>query len=193
MNPAAPKSAGGILTRERSGGFVPPSIKLGSGTNDTIIEVLITAASLLHPDAETIDALSPKDRKKWVQFQDAVIRGQYSIADLMKVLKEAFAKQHEADLTDQEQRRRERGKLFAQRLAELKTNSQERSGERKWILLLITLCVVAAIICACATAVSGQPWDFPRTGACAGLAALVGVLYRFRVLIAKSEPPNELV
>jgi hypothetical protein len=193
MSPAAPESVGGTLTRERSGGFVPSSIKFGNEVNNNIIEVLIAAASFLHPDAETIDALSPKDRKKWVKFQDAVIRGQYSITDLMKALNKALTEQHTADLADQEQLREERGKLFAQRLSELKTNHEGRSEERKQVLRLITLCVIAAVICGCLTAMRAQPWDFVGAGACTGLVAVIGILYRFRALIARSEPPNGLV
>ena len=182
---------GSLLTPKRPGGFVPPSIKPGSDVNNNIIEVLVAVASFLHPDAETVDALTPRERARWVKFQDAVVKGHYSITDLMKLLKVVVHEQHEADLGDKKQKRRERQKLFDQRLSELKANYGESREERKRVLDLITLCVVALVLCAFLTAVFAQPWILPGAGACTALVAVIAVLSRLRAQITRGDPSHE--
>jgi cytochrome c-type biogenesis protein CcmH/NrfG len=171
---------------------VPPSIQPGNDVNNNIIEVLVTVASFLHPDAETVDSLSPRERARWTKFQDAVVKGHYSITDLMKLLKEVVREQHEADLGDKKQKRRERQKLFDQRLSELKTNYEESREERKRVLDLITLCVVALILCAFLTATFAQSWILPGAGACTALVAVIAVLTRLRAQITKGDPSHGL-
>jgi hypothetical protein len=183
---------GSLLTPKRSGGFVPPSIQPGNDVNNNIIEVLVSVASFLHPDAETVDALSPRERARWVKFQDAVVKGHYSITDLMKLLKVVVREQHEADLGDKKQQRRERQKLFDQRLSELKANYGESKEERKRVLDLITLCVVALILCALLTAVFAQSWVLPGAGASTALVAVIAVLTRLRAQITKGDPSHGL-
>lgn len=183
---------GSLLTPKRSGGFVPPSIQPGSDVNNNIIEVLVTVASFLHPDAETVDALSPRERARWTKFQDAVVKGHYSITDLMKLLKVVVREQHEADLGDKKQKRRERQKLFDQRLSELKTNYGESKEERKRVLDLITLCVIALILCAFLTATFAQSWILPGAGACTALVAVIAVLTRLRAQITRGDPSHGL-
>lgn len=183
---------GSLLTRKRSGGFVPPSIQPGNDVNDNIIEVLISVASLLHPDAETIDSLSPQERARWTKFQDAVVKGHYSITDLMTLLKEVIRDQNEADLEHRRQHGRERREYFDQRLTELRANSGEFRDERKRVMNLITICVVALVLCAFATAVFAKSWVLPGAGACAALVAAIGVLTGLRAQITRGDPPHAL-
>lgn len=184
---------GSLLTPKRSGGFVPPSIQPGGDVNNSIIEVLVTVASFLYPDAETVDALSPQERARWVKFQDAVVKGHYSITDLMKLLKVVVREQHEADLGDKKQQRRERRELFNQRLSELKTNYGESKDERKRVLDLITLCVFALVLCAFLTAIFAKSWVLPGAGACTALVAVIAVLTRLRAQITEGDPSHGLL
>lgn len=184
---------GSLLTPKRSGGFVPPSIQPGDDVNNNIIEVLVTVASFLHPDAETVDALSPRERARWIKFQDAVVKGHYSITDLMKLLKVVVREQHEADLGDKKQQRRERRELFNQRLSELKTNYGEVKDERKRVLDLITLCVFALVLCAFLTAIFAKSWVLPGAGACTALVAVIAVLTRLRAQITEGDPSHGLL
>jgi hypothetical protein len=169
---------------------VPAGIKPGNGVSDGIIEVLITVASFLHPNAETIDALDPQERARWVAFQDAVVKGHYSIKELLQLLKEVIREQSNADIEEKKQLADERGKLFFQRLTELSTNHEESRRERKRILDLITFCVVALVLCACLTAVFAQPWVVAGVGACTALVAAIGVLTRLRAQVIANDPPH---
>jgi hypothetical protein len=183
---------GSLLTPKRSGGFVPPSIQPGNDVNNNIIEVLVSVASFLHPDAETIDALSPRERARWTKFQDAVVKGHYSITDLMSLLKEVVREQNEADIEHKRQHGRERQEFFDQQLAELRANSGEFREERKRVMNLITLCVVALVLCACLTAVFAKSWVLPGAGACVALVAAIGVLTGLRAQITRGDPPHAL-
>lgn len=183
---------GSLLTPKRSGGFVPPSVKPGSDVSNNIIEVLITVASFLHPDAETIDSLSPQERARWIKFQDAVVKGHYSITDLMTLLKDVVHEQSDADLKDKRQQRIERRKFFDQRLVELQANYDEHREERRRVMNLITLCVVALIACAFLTAIFARSWILPGAGACTALVAAIVVLTRLRAQITRGDPPQVL-
>jgi len=183
---------GSLLTPKRPGGFVPPSIQPGNDVNNNIIEVLVSVASFLHPDAETVDALSPRERARWVKFQDAVVKGHYSITDLMKLLKVVVREQHEDDLGDKKQRRLERQEFFDQRLSELKANYGDSKVERKRVLDLITLCVVALVLCVFLTAVFAKSWVLPGAGACTALVAVIAVLTRLRAQITEADPSHGL-
>ena len=185
---------GSLLTPKRSRGFVPPSVKPGSDINNSIIEVLVTVASFLHPDAETVDSLSPQERARWIKFQDAVVKGHYSITDLMTLLKEVVHEQHLAELGDKEKQSLERREFFDQRLFELRTNYDEFKGERKRVLDLITLCVVALVVCAFLTAILAKSWVLvlPGAGACAALVAGIAVLTRLRAQVTEGDPSHAL-
>jgi hypothetical protein len=172
---------------------VPPSIKPGNDVNNSIIEVLVAVASFLHPDAETVDALSPQERARWVKFQNVVVKGHYSITDLMKLLKVVVREQHEADLGDKKQQGRERQEFFDQRLSELKANHGESKEERKRVLNLITLCVIALVLCAFLTPILAKSWVLPGAGACTALVAVIAVLARLRAQITRGDPSHGLL
>lgn len=187
MTPAA---AEGKLTPERSGGFLPPKLKPGNPVNDGVIEVLVTVASFWYPGTENIDELSREERTRWLRFREAVTKGQYSIADLMKALKEIAKAQHVVDLEEQKEIGEERRELFTQRLHELKSNYAGKARERKQVMRLITLCVVALVVCAGLTAIFAQPWVIAGVGACTAIVAVIGVLTRLRSQMVDDDPPG---
>lgn len=190
LNAVTPTTAEGKLAPERSGGFLPPKLKPGNPVNDGVIEVLTTVASFWYPGTENIDELSREERRRWLRFREAVTKGQYSIADLMKTLKEIAKAQHAVDLEEQKEMGEERRELFTQRLYELKSSYAGKAKERKQVMGLITLCVVALVICACLTAFFAQPWVVAGVGACTAIVAAIGVLIHLRSQITEDDPPG---
>jgi hypothetical protein len=174
-----------VVSRARKGGIE---------ADKEVVALLTQIWELWYPGVTNPEELNLKEQKVWVRFREAVIRGQYSIAELTQTLNKALGKQvdaeldylkirRKADLADQKQLRKEREQRLAQEISERKTNQTNGSRERYLLMVLITICVVFTVMFACLTAKYAQAWGYAGTGTCLALTGVMGVLCRFRALV----------